>query len=92
MSEVVADFIYQTANPLIKEFAKTKGHQAYINSFNNKKNIPGWKEKYENLMENYQGTKFTFNELETWVTSKTIQDRYLDITVALYESLRPHYH
>ena len=71
--------------------AKEKGDIAYVNSFKAKAPIPQWKLKFESLMNNYNGTKFTFKQLENWVSSNSIQPRYLDITMALYESLKPHY-
>ena len=92
MSENIATFIYQTANPIIKDLAKSQGHQAYINSFKAKQSIPEWKDKFERLMNNYQGEKFTFRELESIYNDlDNIQMRYRDIIIALYDSLKPHY-
>ena len=91
MSEVVTEFIYKTANPIIREKAQQIGHQAYINSFAAKRPITAWRNKHESLMNNYSGVKFTFQELEEWVTTNEIQPRYSDIITALYESLKPHY-
>ncbi|GAF85780.1 unnamed protein product [marine sediment metagenome] len=92
MSEVVAEFIYQTANPIIKDLAKTQGHQAYINSFNAKASFPEWKSRFMHLMDYYQGEKFSFQQLQDWcLNDGQIQPRYLDITMALYNSLKQHY-
>ena len=91
MSEVVAEFIYKTSNPIIKERARETGHSAYISSFNSKADIPEWKTKFENVMTNYTGTKFSFEQLENWILIDAIQPRYMDISWALYKSLKPHY-
>ena len=91
MSEVVAEFIYKTSNPIVKDLARSNGHIAYTNRYNSKAPLPAWKDKFESLMEKYDGTRFSFGQLENWVNNKQIQDRYYDITVALYNSLRPHY-
>lgn len=91
MSEVVAEFIYKTANPIIKENAGKIGHQAYINSFASKRDIPAWRNKHESLVNNYGGVKFSYQELANWVTNNEMQPRYSDIITALYESLKPHY-
>ena len=91
MSEIVAEFIYKTANPIVSELAKKTGEIAYINSLKAKAPIPAWKDKYEGLMTSYKGKKFTFNQLESWVKKGDIQPRYKDITIALYESLKPYY-
>jgi len=91
MSETVAEFIYKTANPAIKDLARNRGHGAYINSFRSKAQIPEWRNKFERLMDNYAGTKFTFQQLHDWIMTDSIQPRYMDISLSLYESLKPHY-
>ena len=91
MSEVVAEFIYKTSNPIIVEMARENGDIAYINSYKAKAGIPAWRRKFEETMNNYTGEKFTFKQLETWVINGEIQPRYYNITNALYESLKNHY-
>ena len=89
----VADFIYKTANSQIKYLARTHGNQAYINSLNSKKNIPEWKTKFESLMEQYDGNKFNFEQLKQMCTNngEMFQERYREMSLALYYSLEPHY-
>jgi len=91
--DTVANFIYKTANSQIKDLARVQGNQAYINSLNSKKPIPEWRVKFETLMSGYSGNKFTFVELEQMCNNDGIkfQPRYRDISLALYDSLNPHY-
>ena len=91
MSEIVAEFIYKTSNPIVNDMARENGEIAYINSYMAKANIPAWRTKFETIMENYNGEKFTFKQLENWVITNEIQPRYSKITNALYESLKSHY-
>jgi hypothetical protein len=94
MSEAVATFIYKTANPFIKRRAEEIGDTAYIQSFKARRNIAAWKDKFEELMSVHGQNKevtFTFTDLEEWYKKREIQDRYFDITEALYLSLAPHY-
>ena len=91
MSEIVAEFIYKTSNPIVVNMARDHGEIAYINSYNAKSSIPTWRTKFESTMKTYDGTKFTFKQLENWLRTNDIQPRYLNITNALYNSLKPHY-
>ncbi len=89
----VADFIYKTSNTFVKENAVRQGDIAYVNSFNMKRSIVGWRDKFETLMKNYEGKRFTFEELDRLVKEKGFNEdpRYEDIIIALWESLKPHY-
>ena len=91
--DAVADFIYKTANPQIKYLARNHGNQSYINSLNSKKDIPEWKTKFESLMDQYDGNRFTFDQLKQMSSNdgELFQERYRDISMALYDSLKPHY-
>ena len=91
-SDVVADFIYSTANPFVKELSEKIGDQAFVESLERKKTIPKWKNSFESLLKSYKGQTFSFKELEYLATNKnTIQPRYRDIILALYNSLKDKY-
>ena len=57
--------------------------------------IPAWRQKFEQLMRTYR-QPFDFEQLRSWATTAAeegvvFQPRYVAVSMALYESLLPHY-
>jgi CTP synthase len=89
---VFADFVYQTANDIVRDLAKSQGNAAYVRSLRAKAGIPAWRTKFEQLMaEKFAGPKFDFEQLRACVQAGTVPPRYRDVSLALYDSLKEHY-
>ena len=97
-SENVANFIYQTAGPM----TKGKSNEEHAKALGVKKTIQGWRESFEDKMAQWSTTDefkskkyhmFTFADLKELCTTKkdTINERYKEIVMALYDSLIPWY-
>jgi len=76
---------------------KGKSNKTHAQSLRIKKDIDGWKNKFEKNMEKWSKTRgyepFTFADLEELCTKNKsqINELYKDIVMALYDSLKPWY-